>query len=376
MTPAAADLRKTANAALDFAAHQVRRLLEQHPDYFPLYTRAGKWCHDGEAWTRWGDGYLAGQIWIHAKRTGDPWWRSQAEHYSRLIEPLKSDRNSQSHWSLFWPSWKRWFDLTGDPAVNAVAVEAGRTLATRFNPKARHLASFVSPQSNLIDNMMSVGIVFYAGEQTGDPHLLEIAVQHCLTTRRHQVRGDGSIAQEGVFDPETGECLRTATHQGLRPDSSWARGQAWAIYGFGNAYAYTRDPRFLRTALACADFYIERTPGHGVPPNDWEETNPALPYESSAAAVAANGMLRLSKLLDDRDAAATYRAYAHRILSTLCTGEFLASETPGWEGVLKHGIYHLKKTLGVDESVIWGDYFFTEALEIVLDGVMRENNEK
>ncbi len=109
------------------------------------------------------------------------------------------------------------------------------------------------------------------------------------------MRGDGSTAHEGIFDTTTGEFLRQSTHQGWRGDSSWARGQAWALYGFGTAYGFTRDERFLHTAEACADFYIERTPAHGVPPNDWDEPDPALPYESSAAAIAASGMLDLAR---------------------------------------------------------------------------------
>ena len=120
--------------------------------------------------------------------------------------------------------------------------------------------------------------------------LWRIAEQHCLTTRKTLVRGDGSTSHEGIFDTETGEFLRQSTHQGWRDDSSWARGLAWALYGFGTAYGFSRDARFLQTAEACANFYIERTPDHGVPPNDWEELDPALPYESSAAAIAAAGI--------------------------------------------------------------------------------------
>ena len=154
--------------------------------------------------------------------------------------------------------------------------------------------SFVADESLFIDIMMNVGVIFYAAEQTGDAELLRIAMQHCLTTRRTLVRGDGSTAHEGIFDTTTGEFLRQSTHQGWRSDSAWARGQAWALYGFGTAYGFTRDERFLHTAEACADFYIEHTPDHGVPPNDWDEPDPALPYESSAAAIAASGMLDLA----------------------------------------------------------------------------------
>jgi len=356
------DLAHKARDALDFAGAQLRHLVETYPDYFPMYTVGGKWKHSGEAWTNWCEGFLGGQLWLMYLHTRDDYWRTQAEHYARLIEHRKTDRKVHDLGFLFWPTWKRWYDLVGDPAINAVVVEAGRTLALRFQEKGRYLRSFVAPDSLFIDIMMNVGLIFYAAQQTGEANLFRIANEHCLTTRKYLVRGDGSTAHEGLFDPSTGEFLRQSTHQGWRADSSWARGLTWALYGFGTAYSFTRDARFLQTAQACADWYIGRTPAHGVPPNDWDEPNPALPYESSAAAIAASGMLSLARLTGDMGRAQLYHDYAQRILGTLTTPEFLANETPGWEGILKHGIYHQRKGLGVDESVMWGDYFFLEAL--------------
>jgi unsaturated chondroitin disaccharide hydrolase len=145
-----------------------------------------------------------------------------------------------------------------------------------------------------------------------------------------------------------------------------ARGQAWALYGFGTAYTFTQDARFLKTAEACANYYIERTPAHGVPPNDWDEPNSPLPYESSAAAIAASGLWKLAKLTGDPVRARRYREYALRVLDTLTGPEFLAVDTPGWDGTLKHGIYHQGKGLGVDESVMWGEHFFLEAISEVI----------
>jgi unsaturated chondroitin disaccharide hydrolase len=267
---------------------------------------------------------------------------------------------------LFWSTWKRWYDLTADPAVNAVVIQAGQTMALRFQEKGQYLRSFVAPESLFVDIMMNVGIIFYAAQQTQDAALWQIATRHCRTTRKVLLRGDGSTAHEAIFDPATGECLRQSTHQGWRGDSSWARGLTWALYGFGTVYGFTQDNRFLQAAEACANFYIERTPAHGVPPNDWDEPAPALPYESSAAAIAASALLNLAKLTGDPARARLYHDYALRILDTLTMPEFLAIETPGWEGILKHGMYHQRKGLGVDESVMWGDHFFLEAVCKVL----------
>lgn len=350
----------------EFAEHQLRRLVETHPDYFPMYTVGGKWKHGGAAWTNWCEGFLGGQLWLVYAHTGDNWWRSKAEHYTRLIEHRKTDRSVHDLGFLFWSTWKRWYDLTGDPAIRDVVIEAGRTLALRFQEKGQYLRSFVAENSLFIDIMMNVGLIFYAAQVTGDPDLLRKATQHSLTTRRYLVRGDGSTSHEGIFDTETGIFLRQTTHQGWRADSSWARGLAWALYGFGTVYSFTRDPRFLQTAEACANYYIEHTPDHGIPPNDWTEPDPARPYESSAAAIAASGMFQLAALTGDPAHARLYRDCALRIVDTLTGPDFLAVNTPGWEGILKHGAYHERQNLGVDESVMWGDYFFLEAVDKVL----------
>lgn len=359
------DLSVKVRQSFDFAARQLRHLVETYPDYFPMYTVNGKWKHEGEGWTNWCEGFLGGQLWLIYRHTEDAWWRDKAERYSRLIEHRKADRKVHDLGFLFWPTWKRWYDLTGDPAINEVVIRSARTLSLRFNEKGQYLSSFVADQSLFIDIMMNVGIIFYAAQQTGDADLQRIAMQHCLTTRRYLVRGDGSTAHEGIFDTETGEFVRQSTHQGWRGDTSWARGLAWALYGFGTAYHFSQDIRFLKTAETCADFYIERTPSHGVPPNDWDEPEPAVPHESSAAAIAASGLWNLSSLTGDPDRAHSYRCYALRIVDTLTEPGFLAIETPHWEGILKHGIYHQRKGLGVDESVMWGDYFFLEALSKV-----------
>ena len=364
--PLEPDLKSKLEHAFDFAGKQLRRLITTHPDAFPIYTRNGKWNLEGEAWTNWCEGFLGGQLWLLFQHSGDPYWRERAEHYSRLIEPRKTDRTVHDLGFLFWSTYKRWYDQTGDPRPNEVLIQAGKTMGLRYRPQGAYLRSFLAEDSLFIDIMMNVGIVFYAAQQSGDAALAEMATRHCLTTRKYLVRGDGSTAHEGIFNLQTGEFLHQSTQQGWRADSSWARGLAWALYGFGTVYLMTGDARFLETAEFCARYYIEHTPSHGIPPNDWDEPHPALPYESSAAAIAASGLLNLAQLSPDPTRAQAYHQYALTILTTLTSSEFLADQDEGWEGLIKRGMYHQRKGLGVDESVMWGDYFFLEACWKVL----------
>lgn len=362
------NLRLTCEKTIEFSAKQLYNLLENHPDYFPMYTQNGKWKHGGEAWTNWCEGFLGGQLWLIFQATGDDYFREKAEHYSRLVEHRKTDRNVHDLGFLFLSTWKRWYDLSGDEDKNAVVIEAGQTLAKRFQEKGEYLCSFVAAESLFIDIMMNVPIIFYAAQETDDEELWEIAYRHCLTTRRYLVRGDGSTSHEGIFDLENGQFLRQSTHQGWRDDSSWARGMAWSLYGFGTVYGFTGDACFLQTSQNNAWYYMENTAdtSGGVPPNDWMEPEPQNLHESSAAAITASGLLQLSQLTGTPTLAKQYNDYALQIVDTLMQPEFLAIEDDGWEGILKQGMYHERLGLGVNESVMWGDYFFLEAVCKVL----------
>ncbi|MDR3620039.1 MAG: glycoside hydrolase family 88 protein [Paludisphaera borealis] len=365
-------LKPRLEAAVEFAARQVRATIERRPDYFPIYTVDGRWFHQGELWTDWCGGFHAGMMWILAERTGESWWRAQAEHYSKLLEHRQFDRDVHDLGFIFLNTYLPWYRLTGDERLRQVLIQAGRTLALRFNPKGRYLRSFVAPESLFIDIMMNVPIIYYAARETGDVGLRGVADAHCRTTERTLVRPDGSTAHEGIFDLDTGAFLHQTTHQGLRADSAWTRGLAWSLYGFTTVYSYTGDKADLAIARRNADYYLARCPESLVPP--WDFDVPAAPDridDSSAGAIAASGLWDLARACEPADPAAAgrYRNAAITILDSLCSDAYLAWNTPGWEGVVRHGVYHFHKRLGVDESVMWGDFFFLEAVDKVLRGV-------
>jgi len=363
--------KKLFEEAIAFAQKQVKSLIEAHPGFYPMYTKGGKWKHEGNVWTQWCDGFLPGMMWIFHKYLNQEkfdgrYWMEQAVKYSKPLEPRKNDREVHDLGFIFLSTYHRWYQVTRDTSLLEVVLQAGKTLALRYNEKGQFLRSFAAEDSIFIDIMMNVGIIFYAARELNDKKLRDIAVRHCLTTRRFLVRGDGSIAHEGIFDLQTGEFLRQTTQQGYRGDSCWSRGLAWALYGFAMSSEYSRDPRFLQTAEACTDYYITHTPANGVPPWDYNSPleNRSL-VDTSAAAIAASGMLRLCRLVSDPMKGHLYWSTAILILRTLCS-QYVPFKEAKWEGILKGGIYHVHKGLGVDESVMWGEYFFVEALEQAL----------
>ena len=354
-------------AALEFGQSQVSRLIERYPDFFPIYTVEGKWRHAGELWTDWTGGFLTGMMWQFFKRTREPFWRERAEHYSRLLEHRKADRNVHDLGFILLNSYLPWYEETGEPALLEVLIQAGRTLAMRFIEKGQYLCSFLGPESLFIDIMMNVPLIAYAAQKSGEDELARVALAHCRTTRYRLVRPDGSTAHEGLFDPATGQFLRQSTRQGLAAESCWARGLAWSMYGFSKMYALTGLGEFLEVAERNADYWLAHLPGDKVPYWDFDaDLSQPLPWgpqkETSSAAIAASGLLDLARQTGSPERGLAYHNEALVVLDALCSPEYLAINTPGWEGILKHGVYHTRKGLGVDESVMWGDFFFVEAL--------------
>ncbi|MFO0809398.1 MAG: glycoside hydrolase family 88 protein [Gemmataceae bacterium] len=361
-------LLPTFRSALEFAGEQSKHIIAKYPGVSPMYTVGGKWGREGETWTHWCEGFYPGIFWLLHIHTKDPVWRNEAVKLSRPLEPRQHDRTVHDLGFLFFSTYLREYNLTGDRHCHDVLIQAGRTLAMR-RQKGGYLASFIGPQSLFIDVMMNVGIILYAANATGDQELRNIAIEHCRTTQQYLVRADGGTAHEGIFDLETGRFLGQSTHQGWNAESTWTRGLAWALYGFTAAHRLSGESEFLATARRCADCFLRRGPDDHVPFWDFD-LPPDVPhlYDSSAGAIAASGLFDLAEAVSDATEAERYRTAALVALGALCSDRFLAQSTPGWEGILMHGIYHFHKKLGVDESVAWGEHFFVEGLVKAVHG--------
>ena len=174
--------KKLFEDAMSFAQKQVRAVIEKYPDFYPMYTENGKWQHEGVAWTNWCDGFFPGMMWLfhktithHGNNQGTAGeakhnseaknWMELAIRYTKPIESRKNDRDSHDLGFLFLSTYHRWYQVTRDPAVRDVVLQAGKTMALRYNEKGQFLRSFVSEDSIFIDIMMNVGIIFYAARE-------------------------------------------------------------------------------------------------------------------------------------------------------------------------------------------------------------------
>ena len=360
--------------AFEFGTSQVKKMMRVWtPDRpAPVHTLKGKWYRPPTLWTDWTPGFYAGMMWIIHERTGDAWWRKKAQDYSRKLERRKFDRDVHDLGFVFMSTYKRWYDLLAEGReknrIKNILITAGNTQSMRYQEVGNdnYIYSFNGRQSLFIDVMMNIRLLYWAYQESGNDNLKVRATQHALTTSKYLVHPDGAATHEGIFNPENGEFRCLSTQQGWSPFTCWARGLAWAIYGFTDTFTYTRDKRFLETAQRCADFYIKKTPKDGVPYWDYGAPSiPKEPWDSSAAAVTASGLWELAKVAKVKKN--LYRDMAIKIMDTLTSRRFLAKGHKDQGGILLHGVYHKPRNWGVDESVMWGEYFFMEALSKMIE---------
>jgi unsaturated chondroitin disaccharide hydrolase len=375
-------LRARLEQTFRFGVTQVEKMLPKWTTDkpAPIYTENGVWSRPDFIWTDWCPGFYAGMMWLAFEYTGETKWREAAESYTRKLEPRKFDRDVHDLGFIFMSTANRWYNLLPDTDATKqwlkdVLITAGTIQSFRWKETGEdhYIYSFNGPQSLFIDIMMNIRILFRAHQLGGEEELYHKAVIHARTTEKYLVRkagtrlvdGDGMVIHEAIFNPARGEFRNLSTQQGYSPFTCWARGLAWAMYGFTDTYLFTKEPLFLETAERCAGFYLENTPDNGVPFWDYGAPNiPDEPLDSSAAAIAAGAFWKLKDIAETERSANIYRQAALQILSTL-TGENFSNDSSR-EGILRQGVYHKPMNWGVNESVMWGDYFFLEALYTVL----------
>ncbi|HEY3138484.1 MAG TPA: glycoside hydrolase family 88 protein [Blastocatellia bacterium] len=370
--------------AFDFGVRQLERMLGKWPanKSAPIYTENGIWTRPDYIWTDWCPGFYAGMMWLAFERTGENKWRQAAEEYTRALEPRKFDRDVHDLGFIFMSTVDRWYRLLDDDDptrqwLKDILITAGTIQSFRWKETGadHYIYSFHGPQSLFIDVMMNIRLLFRAHQLGADEELFRKAVTHAKTTEKYLVHksGDrlvdreGMVTHEAIFNPVRGDFRNLSTQQGYSPFTCWARGLSWAIYGFTDTFLFTGDRFFLDTAERCAGYYLENTFDGGMPFWDYGAPNiPDEPMDSSAAAIVAGAFWKLNKIEGTRRGSAAYRNATFAILATLTGDEFLGSHDASYEGILRHGVYHRPMNWGVDESVMWGDYFFMEALHTVL----------
>jgi len=329
------------------------------PRRYAYYTVGDGWKYTGPA--GWAAGFVPGGLWSCYQATGREWWRDAATGRQAAIGASRVTADSLNSGALFFPTYVRAYRLTGKERFRRKAVQAATSMAQRFDPDVGAMLSRPAGDFNvIIDSLMKSQLLWWAARNGGSPELAAIARRHARTTARDFLRPDGSTYHIVRYDAETGAVLERGQSSGYDAESTWARGQAWAILGFAAAYRQAPEPEFLFAARAVSDWYLGHLPADLVP--YWDFGDPAIPEaprDSSAAAIAASGLLDLALLDPDPERRERYEAAARETLSALLSADYASlGANPA---VLLQGTY-LWRTGITDRGLAFGDAFFLEAM--------------
>jgi unsaturated chondroitin disaccharide hydrolase len=329
----------------------------------------------GDAWSHgnwfcgfWVGLHLAAHLW-----TGEERFLDFARERMVLVAPRAGDPNTHDIGFIFWGSAIPLFHVTGDERYASLALQAAdrlraRLITTRKGAYISSWGSLADPRgrrSSAIDTMANLPLLYWAADQADDGSFRLAAEAHAQMTRAAFVRADLSTYHAVEYDLASGERTRGFTFQGAFDESCWPRGQAWAIYGFSATARATGKLEYLELAERLADYYFARLDDGLVP--YWDFDDPAIPdapRDSSASAIVAAALLDIAAQHPDSAAGARRAEQACRLLDMLCQN-YLARE-PGHRGLLKEGCYSKPHDEGTVSAVLFGDFYFIEALTKLL----------
>ena len=314
----------------------------------------------------WTSGFFPGILWYMYELTGEEQWLQKAREFTKQIEIEKFNGGTHDMGFKIYCSFGNEYRLTGENASRTVIIEAATKLSERFNPVIGCIRSWDHNADKwrfpvIIDNMMNLELLFAASRFTGDPSFRQIAVSHADQTMKNHIRSDFSTWHVVDYDVLTGDVIKKNTHQGYSDESTWSRGEAWALYGFTLCYRETQDTKYLEEAENLATFILNhpRLPEDLIPYWDFDAPGiPDEPRDASAASIIASALYELSTYSKNR---MLYKEKADLILKKLANGYL--SDKGGFKGfVLIHNTGSAPSNSEVDVPLIYGDYYFLEAL--------------
>ena len=334
----------------------------------------------------WTPGFFPGLLWNTYEFNQDDKLQAEAIKWTQSLEPLKNFEEHHDLGFMMYCSYGNAYRFTKNKLYKDILVQSARSLSTRYNATTGSIKSwntFNSWHGNkkysfpvIIDNMMNLELLFFASAVTGDTSFKHIALTHALNTMKNQIRSDYSSYHVVCYDTLTGKVEGTETAQGLADNSTWARGQAWGIYGFTMVYRESKDKRFLKTAQGMADYFINHPnlPADKVPYWDFNllekgyipgvnsNANNVMDLfrDASAASITASALLELS--LYSGVKGKKYYDFAIQILHSLASANYMAAPGTNANFILKHSVGSIPHNGEIDVPLIYADYYFLEAL--------------
>ncbi len=357
--------------AIDYCKVQASKTVAEDPtnNMLPIVIDSGKTDWTNMNMQNWRSGFWPGIEWYLYESTQNDYWKIQAEKTTAMLSGIldKPVANHDLGFQLYC-SYGNGYRLTGNSLYKQILLRAADSLATLYNPTVGTILSWPgrykelgTPHNTIIDNMMNLELLFWAAKNGGKKEYFDIAVRHATTTMQNHFRPDFSTYHVLFYDKNTGLKMKGITNQGFANNSMWARGQAWAIYGFTMAYRETGNKDFLTTANNAAEIFLKRLHKDHIPYWDFDDPSiPNAPRDASAAAIVASALLELSTLCNDVLLQKKYKLAAVSILQELASNRYLSKNVN--HAFLLHSTGNKPAAKDIDISIIYADYYFLEAL--------------
>jgi unsaturated chondroitin disaccharide hydrolase len=363
-------LLQKVDSALSIAAQQsilMAESLMDKPNQFPRSVNA-----NGDLVTSNSEWWCSpGTLWYLYENSNNAVVKDYAEAFTLRIEHDTWNSFDHDIGFIIYCSYGNGYRLTGNPSYKPIIKSAAEKLATRMHPKTKALLSWNPGPWNshwqypvIIDNMMNLELLMWAGENYNDSNLINIALTHSNTTITNHYRPDNSCFHVVSYDTITGQPHIKQTAQGFSNESAWARGQSWGLYGYTMMYRESKDQKYLDQAIKIADLLVNHPnlPDDKIPYWDYDAPNiPDALRDASAGAIMASALLELSTMVTD-EKAKDYFTTAEKQIETLCGSEYIAKEGENGHFILKHSVGHMPMNSEVDVPLSYADYYFVEAL--------------
>lgn len=374
----------------EFAGKQLNALLKAadlNPRGFPRSVDSSGHLTTTDMYG-WTSGFFPGELWYTGDFLNDSSLKNAAARWTSSLSPVQFYKEHHDLGFMMYCSYGNAFRIKGNEEYKKALVNAAKSLSTRFSPVTGAIKSWNKFSSLhdrkkiynfpvIIDNMMNLELLFFATEVTGDVSFREIAVKHAMTTLKNQVREDFSSFHVVCYDSLTGKIFVRETSQGYADNSTWARGEAWGLYGFTMCYRQTSDPVFLKTAMGMADLVIHHPnlPADKIPYWDFNAGDPGftpgefskatklnqMQRDVSAAAILASALLELSRFAGEKGK--EYKETAVRILHSLASPAYRSRSGTNNGFLLIHSVGNIPGGTEIDVPIIYADYYFLEALK-------------
>lgn len=374
------------NKTIEFITKRLENTLKEEPNITKIPRTINK---DGSLATvdkyDWTSGFFPGNLWYMYELTKQEKWKTEAIKRTKVLDTIQYWEGNHDVGFIMNSSYGNGLKFGNQNQFKNILIQTAESLSKRFNTKAKVIKSWNRQKSwdgktvwnypVIIDNMMNLELLFEASNLSGNLKYKNIAIEHAETTMKNHYRNDYSCYHVVNYDTITGAVLDRKTAQGFSDESSWARGQAWGLYGYTLCYRYTKDKKFLDFAENIANYIINHPnlPEDGVPLWDYYVTDsrfhpewiykkadfPVIPRDASAAAVTASALYELAGYSANK---VKLLKAADKICQSLLSPAYMVENSINQYFILDHSVGSIPHGVEIDVPLVYADYYFLEML--------------